>query len=107
MSYALEHSKVKSLIYDNNEAELNNYSKQIVQLIEDEKLKILSFTYNMYPFIKKYLIPKLNTSLTYIVDLEKLGLYSENISKILIDKRILFDENIKAILFKYKSEYEL
>ncbi len=105
-SYTLPEETIAKLLKERNDKEMEALSLEISNQIKQQQLSGLSFDRKIYPFVKKYLEPRLSGEEIYHV-WHAPALYDIDFKKKLLKDKFYLDERVKTLLGSYDSQFEL
>ena len=105
-SYYLPTSKLIDLLEKKADKNMEIFSNKLASQIELQQLSAVSFDSRLYPFVKKFLEPKISTSIVYHSWLAPALKDPMFVDKI-INNKLYLDPRVKTILTSYESDFEL
>ena len=105
-SYYLPTGYLLDLVKNNNLNGLNSMANKIAKLTVKSKVSAISFDDKLYPFVKKYIEPKISKNIIYHTWWGP-ELFDNNFQNKLINKPFYSDSRLKTILVSFYSEFNL
>ena len=82
-------------------------SEELIRRVEVMQPRAISFDLRLYPFVKKYMEPYLDTSLSYHTWFpENLNFSTPDLLGKLTKKIFYIDPRVKTVLVPYRSQFE-
>ncbi len=106
-SYYLPTIEFMKLRRSNNQQALDKLADRIIQQVEKQQVKALSFDSKLYHFVKNKIEKRLWKKLDYHTWDMKLKTRDINFIPTLFTKDFYYDERVKTILYAYYTEYTL
>lgn len=107
ISYYLPTGKIIKFQNENKAIEMNELAEIIVEQSESQKLSAVSFDRRLYPFVKKYLEPRISNDVVYHTWDLSLKLFDSKLREKIMKNDYYVDQRVKTILLPYKSPYNL
>lgn len=105
-SYYLPTGKIVKLLKDNNVSGMEGTAKTIAHQTVVQELSAVSFDHRLYPFVKKYLEPKISNNIVYHIRYAP-ALNDVNFKSNLLKNKLYQDERVKTLLMTYGSQFDL
>jgi len=105
-SYYLPTNTVIELLKNGDSELMNILSTDIAHQSQLQKLSAVSFHHKLYPFVKKYLEPKISKEIAYHTWYAP-DLYRHDFQDRLLKDELFPDKRIKTLLAPYRSQYDL
>ncbi len=105
-SYYLPTDIIVDLIARQNDKEMGDLSLEIAEQVKSQNLSGVSFDNRVYPFVKRYLEPKISNKIVYHTWYAP-SLSDTNFKDKLIKNKVYMDERVKTLLSVYKSQFDL
>jgi len=105
-SYYLPTNKIVKLLKDNNISGMESISEKIAYQTQIQALSAVSFDHRLYPFVKKYLEPKITNNIVYHIWYAP-PLYNTDFKDKLLKNKLYKDNRVKTLLTTYKSQFNL
>ena len=105
-SYYLPTGNIVSLLNSENIVEMKKTASKIAIQLKTQNLSAVSYDNRLYPFVKKYLEPKIDKSIVYHI------WYGPHLNSIIFKAELskmkeYHDDRVKTILSSYKSSFEI
>ncbi len=105
-SYYLPTDKIVKLLKDNNVSGMEDVARKIAHQTEVQELSAISFDNRLYPFVKKYLEPKISNSIVYHIWYAP-SLHDIDFKDKLLKNKLYQDDRVKTLLTTYRSQFNL
>ena len=105
-SYYLPTVTILKLLKDNNETKMEVMATEVSKEMKNQNVSAISFEDKLYPWIKKYLEPKIDSNIIYHSWYAP-ALYTVYFQENLLKKELYLDQRVKTLLSTYDSQFEL
>ena len=105
-SYYLHTRTIEGLLKGKKTTEMNKLSLKLKNQIQEQNLSAVSFDDRLYPFVKKYLEPKISNTIVYHTWYGP-SLSDPKFEHALSNDIIFKDYRVKTLLCNYKSKFNL
>ncbi len=105
-SYYLPTKKILELIKSNEKAHSVKQANKIIQQVQAQKIRSLSFDSRLFPFVDKYLFPALNQDIR-LNTWTNLSTDRNNFSKRFEKLKIAKDERIDSIIVRHVTRFKM
>ena len=82
-------------------------ANEIAQQVRLQKVGAVSFDFALYPFVKKFIEPQLDSAIVYHTWNVTMGFEQPDLMQKLANSAYYQDPRVKTILIKYKNDFEL
>ena len=104
-SYYMPTNIVK-LIKEHKNIEMEQLSLKISKQVKMQNVSAISFDSRLYPFVKKYMEPKISKNIVYHIWYAPF-LASFNFKSELLSNKLFLDERVKTLLTIYRSKFNI
>ena len=105
-SYYLPTGTIAELLKDNNVTKMKVMATEVSREMKSQNVSAISFEDKLYPWIKKYLEPRIDENIAYHTWYAP-TLYDVNFKKQLLENKLYQNERVKTLLSPYDSEFNL
>ncbi len=105
-SFSLPTKRILNLMKENNISAREKFAEKISQKIILEEVSAVLFDPKVYPFIKKYIEPKLSNNTIYH-GLSSPSLDNKNFKQQLLENKLFLDDRVKILFTAYRSQFDL
>jgi len=99
-------TKIVKLIKEHKNIEMEQLSLKISKQVKMQNVSAISFDSRLYPFVKKYMEPKISKNIVYHIWYAPF-LASFNFKSELLSNKLFLDERVKTLLTIYRSKFNI
>ncbi|MEA1955097.1 MAG: hypothetical protein U9N02_01220 [Campylobacterota bacterium] len=105
-SYYLPTGLIKKLLKEKKSDEMISLAQNISKQTKLQKLSAISFYHEIYPFVKKFLEPRISKDIVYHIWYSP-ALYDNRFKSKLLNNELYLNERVKTLLGTYRSQHNL